>query len=211
MRVPRPFCCRRFWSFPPRWSMRRFYPPRRTARPACSTACRPRCGRLTPTAPVTRCATCTGSSARGRIRCSQSATASKRARVSASGGSFARAGRQTPTRRTRFGRSASRFPPVCSRRRPRTACAGTMRGRGAPRRGASKAGQMFCRRSRRCSAGKRRFPPEPARRARFLREAAGETVLTVDTAPGLYRGKYALLKLNGDDYAEKIGKNRILL
>ena len=53
--------------------------------------------------------------------------------------------------------------------------------------------------------------PEPARRARFLREAAGETVLTVDTAPGLYRGKYALLKLNGDDYAEKIGKNRILL
>ena len=53
--------------------------------------------------------------------------------------------------------------------------------------------------------------PEAVQAERFRDAAAGETVLTIDTAPCLFLGTHAVLRLNGEHYVEEIGKNRILL
>lgn len=53
--------------------------------------------------------------------------------------------------------------------------------------------------------------PEAVQAERFRDAAAGETVLTIDTAPCLFLDTHAVLRLNGEHYVEEIGKNRILL
>ena len=74
--------------------------------------------------------------------------------------------------------------------------------------GASRTGRTFCARSQPFGGGPL---PEAVQAERFRDAAAGETVLTIDTAPCLFLGTHAVLRLNGEHYVEEIGKNRILL
>lgn len=53
--------------------------------------------------------------------------------------------------------------------------------------------------------------PESVLRARFAQEAAGETVLVLDTALRLSLGQGAIVQFHGDRYAEEIGKNQITI
>ena len=119
------------------------------------------------------------------------------------------------TRRTRSGRSALRFRRGCSRPRRRTTCAGMMRRKSAwsggalrtredlPARAHSASAPGKAVRGRRGAAAGRRCRPS----ASGMRLRAKPS-LTIDTAPCLFLGTHAVLRLNGEHYVEEIGKKQ---